>query len=297
MRAYGKRDLYPDEVYRDDASRDAEVMAGHGPGRMIAPARLCLFCLLCGCTTLANGSGWGEDASLAPGWARIARAAKNAALATETWGPAAGALALQAGHADRNLQAWAAKHTPVFGSQRNADQMSDNLKHASGALWLASGLATPSNGDEGEWLLDKVSGLGIQAGAGVLLRSTVGILKDTTGRTRPNGLGKTSFPSDHASNTSLYTTMASKNVEYLGWSDNAVSATRFGLGTITAATAWARIEANQHYPSDVLAGIALGHFFGTFFTGAFLGIEDTEQVRVLFEPSREGYVMIVRFGL
>lgn len=302
MRVYGKHGLCQDDAFPDKVFRDAEMLASHRMGRVITLARLCLFCLLCGCGTSANGRGWGEDVSLTPGWERIGRAAKNAALATETWAPAAGALAFQIGKADRNVQAWAAKHTPVFGSQRNADQMSDSLKRASGALWLASGLAIPSGDDgggneEGEWFLNKARGLGVQAGAGALLRSTVGVLKDTTGRTRPNGLGKTSFPSDHASNTSVYTTMASKNVEHLGWSDNAVSITRFGLGTLTAATAWARIEANQHYPSDVLAGIALGHFFGAFFTDAFLGIDDTEQVMVLFEPSRDGYVMMVRFGL
>jgi len=264
--------------------------------QLLAPLRLCLFGILCGCGTLASGSEWGRNATLVPGWDRIARAAKNAALATGTWAPAAGALALQIGHADQHVQEWAAKHTPVFGSQRNADQMSDSLARASGALWVASGLATPSGEETEEWFSNKARGLGIQMGAGVLLRSTVGILKDTTARTRPNGQGKSSFPSYHASNTSLFTTMASKNVETLDWSDNAVAITRFGLGTLTAATAWARIEANQHYPSDVLAGIALGHFFGVFFTDAFLGVDDSDRVLVLFEPSRGGYAMIVRFG-
>lgn len=259
-------------------------------------ARLCLFCLLSGCSALANGSGWGQDATLTPGWERVGRAAKNAAFATGTWAPAAAALALQIGHADQNLQEWAAKNHPVFGSQRNADQMSDHLLRASGALWLASGLATPSGSEEGVWFQNKAQGIGVQMGAGILLRSTVGLLKDTTKRMRPNGLGKSSFPSYHASNTSLFNTMASKNIEHLGWSGNAVANTRFGLGTLTAATAWARIEANQHYPSDVLAGIALGHFFGAFFTDAFLGIADPNQAQVLFEPSRDGYTMIVRFG-
>lgn len=263
---------------------------------MIAPSRYCLFCILIGCCTLSYGRGWGQDASLAPGWERIGSAAKNAALATETWVPAAGALALQIGHADQNAQEWAAKRRPVFGSQRNAEQASDNLKRASGALWLASGLVAPSGGEEGEWLQNKANGLAIQAGAGALLRGTVGILKDTTARTRPNGQGKSSFPSYHASNASLYNTMAAKNVETLGWSGSAVAISRFGLGTLTAATAWARIEANQHYPSDVLAGIALGHFFGAFFTDAFLGIDDPDRALVLFEPSRGGYAMVVKFG-
>jgi membrane-associated phospholipid phosphatase len=90
--------------------------------------------------------------------------------------------------------------------------------------------------------------------------------------------------------------MAAKNAENMGWSDTALIITRYGLGTLTAATAWARLEANQHFPSDVLAGVALGHFFGAFFTDAFLGIEDSNKVLVLFELSRDGYVMTVRFG-
>ncbi len=252
--------------------------------------------VLTGCGTMANGRGWGQDATLATGWERIGQAAKNAALAPETWAPAAGALAFQIGHADQNVQEWATKHTPVFGSQRNAEQMSDNLMHASSVLWLASGLATPGGNDAGEWLLNKASGLGIQTGTGILLRETVGVLKSTTDRTRPNGYDKASFPSAHASNTSLYSTMAAKNAETLGWSDTALTITQYSLGTLTAATAWARLEADQHYPSDVLAGIAIGHFFGAFFTEAFLGIDDPDRVLVLFEPSKNGAVMTVRFG-
>lgn len=265
--------------------------------RLVALCRLFLFCFLGCCSALANGSGWGQGATLTPGWERIGQAAKNAALATGTWAPAAGALVLQIGNADRHVQEWAFRHKPVFGSEQNADRASDNLKRASGVLWLATAIATPSADEEGEWFRNKAQGIGVQAGAGVLLRGTVGVLKETTKRERPNGLGKSSFPSGHASNTSLYNTMTSKNVDTLGWSDSTVSATRFGLGALTGATAWARVEANQHYPSDVLAGIALGHFFGVFFTEAFLGIEDPDRALVQFEPLRDGHMMIVRFGL
>ena len=290
---------------RNNLFRNPDVLAACRAGRIAAA--LCLIPLLSGCGTLPNGRSWGQDASLAPGWERIGRAAKDAALATETWAPAAGALALQIGNADRRVQEWAAEHTPVFGSQQNADRMSDNLVRISGALWLASGLATPSGGDGSgehaggdeadEWLPNKARGLGVQTGAGVVVRSTVGMLKDATKRTRPNGLGQSSFPSNHASQSAVFTTMASENVGTFGWSDNAVSASRFGLGTLTAATAWARVEADQHYPSDVLAGIALGHFFGAFITGAFLGVDDPNRLMVMFEPTRNGHMMIVRFGL
>lgn len=254
------------------------------------------FCLLCGCSTTANISERAQHESLPLGWERTWRAAKSAALAPETWAPVVGALALQIGDADKNLQSWAAQQTPVFGSQRNADQMSDDLTLASSSLWITSALAPVGDDDGGKWLVNKVHVLGVQAGAGMLLSSAVGYLKDETKRMRPNQLGTTSFPSYHASKSGLYTTMTMRNVSKLGWSDRAVSNTQLGLYSLTAATAWARVEANQHYPSDVLAGIALGHFFGAFFTDAFLGSNNPNRAQVMFAPSRELSMMIVQFA-
>jgi len=265
--------------------------------KLKAVSSLFLLLFLLVCKGPAHGTGWGQNATLTPGWERLGTAVKSALFAPETWAPAAGALVLQIDRADRRVQAWAARHTPIFGSQDRADQMSDNLKNASGALWVVSALAAPSTDEEGEWLGNKTKGLGVQFGAGILLRSTVGVLKETTKRERPNNLGETSFPSAHASNVSLYSTLTSRNVDTFGWSDDAVAVSRFGLGTVAAATAWARVEANQHYPSDVLAGIALGHFVGAFFTEAFLGIDNPSQARVMFEPLRDGYQMVVSLGL
>lgn len=252
--------------------------------------------LLAGCGVMANGRGWGQDATLTPGWERIGRAARNAAVAPETWAPAAGALVFQIGHADRKVAEWASSNTPLYGSQHRAEQMSDDLLHTAGALWIVSAVITPGGDEIIDWTVNKAWGIGIQAGTGVLLRGTVGFLKNSTDRTRPNGRDKDSFPSAHASNTALYTSLTSKNIETLGWSDTPVTMTRVGLGALTAATAWARLEADQHYPSDVLAGIALGHFFGAFFTDAFIGVENPRNITVLFEPSKEGIITTVLFG-
>ncbi len=87
---------------------------------------------------------------------------------------------------------------------------------------------------------------------------------------------------------SHYNTMTAINLETLEWGRGPMMATRIGLGTLTAATAWARVEAHQHYPSDVLAGMALGHFFGAFFTGAFLGLDDPRVHRLVLAPSGDG---------
>lgn len=248
------------------------------------------------CGTMANGRRWGQDATLAPGWARIGQAALNAATAPETWGPAVGALALQINDADRKVQEWAVKKTPVFGSPEHAEHMSNDLRDAAGAIWVVSGVAAPSGEAANEWLIAKAKGFGVQAGAGVLMRETVGFLKTSTNRTRPNGVDTGSFPSAHASGAALYSTFASRNIETLQWPDNVTSAAQISLGALTAATAWARVEANQHYPSDVLAGAALGHFFGVFFTDAFLRLDNRDAPLVLVEPSREGVIALMRFS-
>jgi len=256
---------------------------------------MCASIFYSGCGTMRNNRGWGQDATLSPGWGRVGQAALTAATAPETWGPVVGALAFQIGHADRNVSERASKSTPIFGSQRNAGNVSDDLLKAAGAIWVVSGVAAPGGDTVEDWSTSKSKGFALETGAGILMREAVGYSKSASDRTRPNGYGTGSFPSAHASGTALYATLTSKNLEAFGWSDSAMIASRLGLGVLTAATAWARVEANQHYPSDVLAGIAIGHFFGGFFTDAFLGMDNPLNTIVLFEPSRNGAVATVRF--
>lgn len=52
-----------------------------------------------------------------------------------------------------------------------------------------------------------------------------------------------------------------------------------GFGMITAGTAWARVEGGVHYPSDVLAGMALGHFVENYCLVTI--IQSTHHVRVI----------------
>jgi membrane-associated phospholipid phosphatase len=257
---------------------------------------LVLIILSTGCGTMPNGRGWGQDATITPGWGRIGRAALSAATAPETWAPAAGALALRIGHADRNLQEWAARGTPVFGSQRAAEQRSDDFLNAAGVIWAVTGVATPGGEDPGLWLLNKAKGLAVEAGAGAATSGIVDALKGAVGRTRPGGGSRASFPSAHAAGSSFFATLSSRHVDTYGWSSSAVTASRLGLGALTAATAWARVEANQHFPSDVLAGIALGHFMGAFVTEAFLGLDNPRNAALLIEPSKDGVAAMVRFG-
>lgn len=255
---------------------------------------LCLA-LTSGCGVMANGRGWGQDATLAPGWDRLGQAAWDALAAPATWAPLAGAVALQSDRADKDIQRWAAKNTPVYGTQRNADKMSDNLMTAAGALWALSGAAAPSGNDFGEWTLNKTRAFSVEVSAGIVTRGLVGIGKGNTHRPRPNDANKESLPSAHATGTTFYTSLASRHVDTYGWPAGAVTASRIALGTLTTATAWARVEANQHYPSDVLAGIALGHFMGAFITNAFIGADNPRQVMPILEGSRDGVMVGIAF--
>ena len=166
---------------------------------------------------------------------------------------------------------------------------------AAGAAWVATGLAAPSGNNGQDWMEAKTRGFGVEGAAGAATLGAVEVLKNTSHRTRPNGSDNQSFPSGHSVGSAFFATAASRNIEALSLSAGATTASQIGLGALTLATAWARVEANQHYPSDVLAGIAIGHFFGAFLTDAFLGLDNPRHALVLVEPSREGVLAMIQF--
>src|SRR5262245_28008827 len=86
--------------------------------------------------------------------------------------------------------------------------------------------------------------------------AVVYVLKPTIDRTRPNG-GHQSFPSGHAA--SAFAGAAFLQRRY-GW--------RIGVpaGLLATFTAWSRVDAREHYASDVVAGAAIGIGANLLFT-------------------------------
>jgi membrane-associated phospholipid phosphatase len=122
------------------------------------------------------------------------------------------------------------------------------------------------------------------------MRSAVGSIKQNTGRVRPNGQDRVSFPSGHASGSALSATLAYRNMERLSSAYPAAdTASRMVFTGFAAATGWARVEAKQHYPSDVLAGAAIGHFFGAFISELVLDPVSPARVVPVIEPSPDGF--------
>src|SRR5665213_2657024 len=72
---------------------------------------------LSGCTTLPDGHGWGDNATIAPGWSRVGAAAVEAVASPRFWGPLAAAAVFQIDGWDRKVSTWARSNAPVFGSE------------------------------------------------------------------------------------------------------------------------------------------------------------------------------------
>jgi PAP2 superfamily len=245
---------------------------------------------LTGCTTLANGRTWGEDATFAPGWERVRVSAVNAERDPWTWVPLLGAAALQIDNWDHRISDWARTETPIFGSTADAERWSDDLRNASILAHAATVVFTPSGSSGPAWLLDKAKGFGVQLSAAAVANGTTTLLKKTTDRERPNGSSTESFPSGHATTSSVYDRMAEENLESIEMSRATRLGVAIGLDALTVSTSWARVEAGAHFPSDTLVSVALGNFCGMFFNDAFLGLDSTGASLALVPLPRGGEV-------
>ena len=243
--------------------------------------------LLGACSTLPDGSGWGERVTLSPGWDHLRSAALAAARDPWTWAPLVGAAGLQAGHADARISRWAQRETPLFGSRANAATWSDDLRSVAVVADAATVLLAPSGDDPAGWVLDKARGYAVDLAAATAAIGTTHVLKSLAGRTRPDGSDDQSFPSGHATTAAAYDRLAARNLESLALTPGADRALDYGLDALTLATSWARIEAGAHYPSDTLVGIAIGNFSANLFKGAFMGQGDVRQAWAI-EPQHSG---------
>lgn len=253
--------------------------------------------VLQGCGTLSNGQGWGASATIAPGWNKIGRSALDAVKSPGVWLPMAGALALQVQDFDSRISTWAADQTPVFGSRDNAATQSDSLENIATGAFALTLLATPGGDQPEAWLLSKTKGLAVEYAAIRITKLATSSLKAATLRQDPNKDGYDSMPSEHSSNVALLKTLSIRNLKTvpmpraLRWSAEA------GLHALALGTDWARVEAFDHYPSDILVSMSLGNFMGAFIYDAFMGIESdgSVQPQISIGPSAAFLGVRVRF--
>lgn len=228
--------------------------------------------LFAGCTTLKSGRGWGQDAICPAGLKKISRAAHDAFFDLQTLIPAAGALIFAMDDFDNDVSDWATDHNPIFGSDETAKDASDVLRNMLLTEFFVTALATPSGNDSKQWTYAKSKGLGVELAALGATLGTTALLKSASDRKRPDESDNNSFPSGHSSASFSAATLANRNLDSLGLSKKLRRPLQVGNLLLATGAAWARVEGRKHFPSDVLAGAALGHFLTAFIHDAFLGL-------------------------
>jgi len=193
----------------------------------------------------------------------VGPAARAAAADPATWAPLAGAALFALGDLDEEVSDWAREETPLFGSEEGAGDASDAIRdfvRAEAILLEGVHLIVAHDQSTAAWLGPPAAALGSAVAEEFLVEG----LKDWTDRERPSGADDRSFPSSHAAGTANGA-FAANEIWRRDFGEASVTpAAVFANGALVGLGAWSRVEAGAHYPSDVLAGAALGHFLGRF---------------------------------
>ena len=241
-----------------------------------------------GCGTLQNGRGWGQDAIYPLDLKRIPSAAINALLDPQTLIPVAGALVFTVDDYDRKVSDWARRHTPIFGSNKTADNAYSPLRTTLEAEWYLTVVATPSGENPKDIVFSKMKGWAVGWVAQQATSETTSFIKDQTGRTRPDGSDNQSFPSSGSSTAFTYATLANRDLDSIPVPDEVKVPLKIGNILLATTVAWSRVEAGAHFPSDVLVGAALGHFISAFIYDAFMGLPEDRRFIFFVSPSKRG---------
>jgi len=270
-----------------------------GDGRAILYVFLILLLVvaLSGCGTLPNGRRWGQDAFYPIDLDRVSRAAHDAFFNVNTLAPLAGAMVFAVDDFDERASDWAVKHAPIFGSPADARDASDDLRAALEAEAVITALLTPSGDTLEEWIVSKGKGAAVELLAAGATDNITSWLKSGTNRTRPDETSDRSFPSNHASEAFAFATLSNRNVDSIDMPAALRPAIKTGNLVLASGVAWARVEGRRHYPSDVLAGAALGHFLTAFIHDAFLNLPEDREVElaVFAVPAGAGVQLAFRF--
>jgi membrane-associated phospholipid phosphatase len=262
---------------------------------MVFLAMISISLSVMGCGTLSNGRGWGQDAIYPVDLKKIPRAALNALLEPQTFVPAAGALVFGLSKWDKKVSHWATEHTPIFGSIQNAQNDRLYLEIPLYTEVFITALATPSGADSKDWVYSKLKGIAVEGAAELVTAGATSLLKDATGRTRPNGSSNKSFPSGEASAAFSSVALSNRNLDSIELPQEVKIPLKVVNILLGSSVAWARVEAQEHFPSDVLAGAALGNFLSATVHDSFLNLPKDKTWSFSIIPAKGGVMVQLYF--
>lgn len=228
-----------------------------------------LFVLLLsnGCSLLKKEGSWGKEAFWPLKSERVLWALKRNISSAHVWLPLTGAAVIRWGGYDSKVAYEVAEEHHLFIDHEHADHWSDLSNEILKFQVYASTLLTPSMGSEGDWTdwtKNKIKGGAVVMTSSSVARYTRDRTAEAFPRERPNHVDRYSFPSSHATKAGAYNILVLKNLDEIEMDDSLRFSFKFVSTTMAATTAWARVEGHRHYPSDVLAGYALGSFVSGF---------------------------------
>ncbi|MFC2088527.1 phosphatase PAP2 family protein [Calditrichota bacterium] len=238
-----------------------------------------IFILLLGCGSTTKLHKKKENNSC---WQKIESAAIDAIQNPNVWVPLVSTAVTQIGDVNKNISSTGWEDTPVFGSQKNARNFSNYFLYASVATYVTITLFTQGSNDSVFWSDFKKQNIltGVLSFPSTI--SLTELLKETVHRQRPDNSDYLSFPSGHTSTVAVSNILTQKNIRHLMHSNDLFNFLQYIPTGLTLATAWARIEAKRHYLSDTFAGMALGNFWGLFFSKLL----NTEEKNLSFQVNK-----------
>lgn len=228
-------------------------------------------------------------------WEHWTHSADRAARDSGTWMPLAGAAVVAVGGWDRQWQRSLAKHQYLFDD--DGEDASNRLIQAGTLLYATSVVfAAPEDTAFVDALDWKAANLATFVASKASVDELTGRMKPASGRERPDGVPDDAFPSRHSATSAAQTTLTRRNLDYIDMNPTVRDAAKIGLHALDGLTGLARIEADQHYPTDVLAGIALGNFISSFAFNLLLERDDPQPYELAVVPALNGYALQTRFA-
>jgi membrane-associated phospholipid phosphatase len=156
-------------------------------------------------------------------------------------------------------------------------------------------LATPSGPDSKDWVNSKLKGIAVE---GTALTTTALVtlgLREAIRRESPDGTKPTQFPSGHSSLGWGAVALSNRNLDSISMSNGARLTMQAGNYVLFASMAYSRVEGGEHFPRDVLFGMALGNFLTAFIHDSLIGLPEQPRYWFSVEPQRGGMTVSLSF--
>lgn len=246
---------------------------------------LLLSVLSCSSCSLFTKKGkWGRDAIWPIKGSRIKDAFIKNAKSPHVWVPLIGAGAVHWAGYDKKISKSQVQEKALYTTPKNTSYWSDQLNKILLYEMYASILLTSSMPEDEslkQWAWSKTKGGLVTNFASSSSKFSRDVLAKFFKRERPNQLDNLSFPSGHSAEAGSRNMLISKNLDHIEMHPYLRTGLNVGNTIMATGTLWARLEGERHYPSDILAGYAVGSFVAGFVWDSLMNLDENESFSVL----------------